>query len=79
MRFWLHLGSQFGVICMHFAAACAVVVFATPLVRKLYFGGSGHSLSGTLSAIFWSLFPDLTFQRLWLHFGIHFGAGGTPD
>ena len=50
--FRLNFGANFGTICGAFWRPVDLVIFVTPLVRKLYFGGSGDSLFGTFSACF---------------------------
>ena len=50
--FWLHFGCRFGVVFCAFWGPLDLVIFVTPPVRKLYFGGSGDSLFGTFSACF---------------------------
>ena len=50
--FRLHFGLHFGTILDAFGGQVDLVILVTPPVRKLYFGGSRDSLSGTFSACF---------------------------
>ena len=50
--FRLHFGLHFGTFLDAFWGPVDLVIFVTPLVRKLYFGGSRDSLFGTFSACF---------------------------
>ncbi len=59
-----------------------LVIFVTPLVRKLYFGGCRDFLFGTCFCLFSGVgFRGVVLTALdllWCTFGLHFGACGLP-
>ena len=66
-------GEVFGGTLVTFSRPHDLVIFVTPLVRKLCFSWSGGVLFGTFSMTFSELGPGPVFYEFWVDFGSNFG------
>ena len=78
MTFGSILGDVWESFSAFFLGPLDLVIFVTPPVRKLYFGGSGESLFGTFSACFSESVSRPSFRRILVDFGRLLGSIWVP-